>query len=100
MDLYFERHDGQAVTIEDFVKCFEDASGRDLDAVFALVSPGRHAARHRFGAYDAAAKTFTLSLEQMVPADARARRAKEPMHIPLRLGAFRSRTAQRRRRPP
>ncbi len=30
MDLYFDRHDGQAVTIEDFVKCFEDASGRDL----------------------------------------------------------------------
>ncbi len=30
MDLYFERHDGEAVTIEDFVKCFEDASGRDL----------------------------------------------------------------------
>ena len=30
MDLYFERHDGQAVTIEDFVKAMEDASGIDL----------------------------------------------------------------------
>lgn len=30
MDLYFDRHDGQAVTIEDFVKSFEDVSGRDL----------------------------------------------------------------------
>jgi len=29
-DLYFERHDGQAVTCEDFVKALEDASGRDL----------------------------------------------------------------------
>ena len=29
-DLYFERHDGQAATVEDWVKCFEDASGRDL----------------------------------------------------------------------
>ena len=30
-DLYFERHDGQAATVEDWVKCFEDASGRDLE---------------------------------------------------------------------
>ena len=30
MDLYFERHDGQAATVEDFVTCFEDATGRDL----------------------------------------------------------------------
>ena len=29
-DLYFSRHDGQAVTIDEFVKCMEDASGRDL----------------------------------------------------------------------
>ena len=26
MDLYFERHDGQAATVEDFVTCFEDAT--------------------------------------------------------------------------
>ena len=30
MDLYFDRHDGQACTIEDWIKVFEDASGRDL----------------------------------------------------------------------
>src|SRR5690606_38341897 len=30
MDLYFERHDGEAATIEDFLKVFEDASGQDL----------------------------------------------------------------------
>ena len=29
-DLYFERHDGQAATVEDWVKCFEEACGRDL----------------------------------------------------------------------
>ncbi len=32
MDLYFERHDGQAVTIEDFYACFTDVSGRDFSA--------------------------------------------------------------------
>ena len=30
MDLYFERHDGEAATIEDFVACFAETSGRDL----------------------------------------------------------------------
>src|SRR5262249_10354266 len=30
MDLYFERHDGGAVTVEDFLACFADASGQDL----------------------------------------------------------------------
>ena len=30
MDLYFDRHDGQAVTIEDFMACMADVSGRDL----------------------------------------------------------------------
>ena len=43
LDLYFERHDGQACTIEDWLAVFEDASGRDLAPVQALVLPGRHA---------------------------------------------------------
>ena len=30
MDLYFKRHDGEAATVEQFIKCFEDASGRDF----------------------------------------------------------------------
>ncbi len=43
MDLYFERHDGQAATVEDFVACFEDANGRGPAAVHDLVLAGRHA---------------------------------------------------------
>ena len=42
-DLYFERHDGQAVTCEDFVTAMEDASGVDLGAFPPLVQPGRNA---------------------------------------------------------
>ena len=34
MDLYFERHDGEAATVEDFVRCMADASGRDLSQFF------------------------------------------------------------------
>ncbi|WJR67607.1 aminopeptidase N [Neorhizobium sp. CSC1952] len=82
MDLYFERHDGQAVTVEDYVKCFEDASGRDL-AQFSLWY-------HQAGTplvtvssdYDQKKGTFTLSLEQMIPATP-GQPNKEPMHIPL-----------------
>ncbi len=43
MDLYFERHDGQAVACDDFRAAMADANGRDLDPVRALVQPGRHA---------------------------------------------------------
>ena len=43
MDLYFERHDGEAATVENFLKVFEDVSGRDLDAIRALVPSGRYA---------------------------------------------------------
>ena len=43
MDLYFERHDGEAATVEQFVQCFADVSKRDLEAIHALVFAGRHA---------------------------------------------------------
>ena len=46
-DLYFERHDGQAATVEDWVKCFEDAIGPRPQPVPAVVPPGRHAGRSR-----------------------------------------------------
>ncbi len=47
MDLYFARHDGQAATVEEFVRCFADATGADLGPVHALVPPGRHAGGRR-----------------------------------------------------
>ncbi len=49
LDLYFERHDGDAATIEDWLQVFEDATGRDLTPVQALVFAGRHAAPDRHG---------------------------------------------------
>ncbi|MBZ9760972.1 aminopeptidase N [Mesorhizobium sp. CA8] len=85
MDLYFERHDGQAATIEDFLKVFEDVSGRDL-AQFALWY-------HQAGTpnltvsstHNAAAKEFTLEIEQSVPPTPSESR-KRLMHIPLAFG--------------
>ncbi|MBZ9814994.1 aminopeptidase N [Mesorhizobium sp. CA7] len=85
MDLYFERHDGEAATIEDFLKVFEDVSGRDL-AQFALWY-------HQAGTpnltvsstHNAAAKEFTLEIEQSVPPTPSESR-KRLMHIPLAFG--------------
>ncbi|MAS13405.1 MAG: aminopeptidase N [Nitratireductor sp.] len=85
MDLYFERHDGQAVTIEDFVKSFEDASGRDLSQ-FALWY-------HQAGTpnvalssrYDARKKALTVEIEQSIPPTPSESR-KRLMHIPLAFG--------------
>ncbi|MDB5924868.1 MAG: aminopeptidase, partial [Betaproteobacteria bacterium] len=85
MDLYFERHDGDAATIEDFIKVFEDASGRDLSQ-FALWY-------HQAGTpnltvsstHNPAAQEFTLEIEQSVPPTPSESR-KRLMHIPLAFG--------------
>lgn len=87
MNLYFDRHDGQAVTIEDFVKCFEDASGRDLAQFSLWYHQAGTPLITASGTYDAAAKTFSLSLEQMIPATP-GQTDKEPMHIPLSVALF------------
>ncbi len=87
MDLYFDRHDGQAVTIEDFVKCFEDASGRDLGQFSLWYHQAGTPLVTTSGTYDAAAKTFSLALEQMIPATP-GQSDKKPMHIPLSLALF------------
>ncbi|MCZ4089892.1 aminopeptidase N [Sinorhizobium psoraleae] len=85
MDLYFDRHDGQAVTIEDFIACFEDASGRDLKQFSLWYHQAGTPLVTASGSYDAEKQTFSLSLEQTVPPTP-GQSTKEPMHIPLRLG--------------
>ena len=47
MDLYFERHDGEAATVEDFIRCFEDAAGADLKQFRPLVLASRDAGARR-----------------------------------------------------
>ncbi|WP_137132775.1 aminopeptidase N [Rhizobium sp. FY34] len=82
MDLYFERHDGEAATVEDFVACFAEVSGRDLTQFSRWYHQAGTPMVTASGAYDAASQSFTLSLEQMVPATP-GQSVKEPMHIPL-----------------
>lgn len=85
MDLYFERHDGDAATIEDFVKCFEDANGVDLSQFSLWYHQAGTPLVSVSCSYDQAKGEFTLSLEQMIPPTP-GQATKEPMHIPLRFG--------------
>ena len=85
MDLYFERHDGEAATVEQFVQCMAEASGRDLTQFFSWYTQAGTPTATAEGRYDAAAKQYTLTLEQQVkPTPGQAE--KQPLHIPLGLG--------------
>jgi len=82
-DLYFDRHDGEAATCDDFVKALEDGSGVDLSAFkiwYSQAGTPRVTARID---HDPAAKTATLHLAQRV-APTPGQPAKAPMPIPLK----------------
>jgi aminopeptidase N len=82
-DLYFERHDGDAATCDDFVKALEDASGVDLSAFKIWYS---QAGTPQVGArldYDAETETATLRLDQRV-SPTPGQHSKQAMPIPLR----------------
>ncbi|HEY0281172.1 MAG TPA: aminopeptidase N [Rhizomicrobium sp.] len=84
-DLYFERHDGQAATVEDWVKCFEDTSGRDLGQFRLWYAQAGTPEIEADGSYDAANKTYVLRLKQSL-APTPGQPVKQPMLIPVRLG--------------
>jgi len=85
MDLYFDRHDGDAATIEDFVKCFEEANGVDLTQFSLWYNQAGTPLVSVSTGYDQAKGELTVSLEQMIPPTP-GQSVKEPMHIPLRFG--------------
>ncbi|MGE0564688.1 MAG: aminopeptidase N [Pseudolabrys sp.] len=85
MDLYFERHDGEAATIEQFVRCFADVSGKDFGPFMRWYNQAGTPTVSAKGRHDNAAKTYTLKLTQQVPATP-GQPNKQPMVIPLSLG--------------
>ena len=85
MDLYFTRHDGEAATVEQFIQCFADASGRDMAQFMRWYSQAGTPEVTVAGRFDAAAKTFTLEAKQTVPPTP-GQPDKVPMVIPLALG--------------
>ncbi len=89
MDLYFERHDGQAVTTDDFIQCMEDVSGRDLGQFRNWYSQAGTPELRITGEYDAAQGTFQLDIRQSCPATP-GQTQKSPFHIPLAVGLLES----------
>ena len=85
MDLYFARHDGQAVTIEDFLAAFADATGTDLGQFKLWYSQAGTPEVVAKGSYDPRQKTYALTLEQSVPPTP-GQANKQAQHIPVRFG--------------
>jgi len=85
MDLYFERHDGHAATVEDFIACFADANGADLSQFIRWYSQAGTPELAVTGRFDRKNKTFRLDVAQTVPPTP-GQPVKKPMTIPLALG--------------
>ena len=85
MDLYFERHDGQAVTCDDFVQAMSDASGVDLAHFKRWYAQAGTPTLVIRDTYDATAGTYTLRVMQHTPATP-GQSEKLPFHIPLAVG--------------
>ena len=85
MNLYFARHDGEAATVEQFIRCFADASKRDLTQFMRWYSQAGTPEVTVNSRFDAARKTYLLECKQVVPPTP-GQPVKEPMVIPLSLG--------------
>jgi len=85
MDLYFQRHDGHAVTTDDFVQCMQDASGVDLGQFRRWYDQAGTPRLRVRGEHDAQAGVYALHVEQTCPPTP-GQPEKLPMHIPLAVG--------------
>ena len=85
MDLYFERHDGRAVTTDDFVAAMQDASGIDLTQFKRWYDQAGTPVLDVTGEYDAQAKRYTLNVKQFCPPTP-GQPDKLTFHIPLAVG--------------
>ena len=84
-DLYFERHDGQAVTTEDFTRAMEEANHVDLTQFRRWYSQAGTPRLDVTGEYDSKAKTYRLHVAQSCPPTP-GQDTKEPFHLPLSVG--------------
>ncbi len=85
MDLYFDRWDGHATTVEEFIKCFAEVSGRDLTDFFAWYEQAgtpNLSIQHR---YDADRRILELDLAQAI-SPTPGQPDKRPLPTPIRVG--------------
>ncbi|XP_034215094.1 puromycin-sensitive aminopeptidase isoform X3 [Prunus dulcis] len=85
MDLYFKRHDGQAVTCEDFFAAMRDANKADFANFLLWYSQAGTPVVKVASSYNAEARTFSLKFSQEVPPTP-GQPIKEPMFIPVAVG--------------
>lgn len=84
MDLYFQRHDGQAVTCDDFMAAMSDANGKDLTSLSLWYSQAGTPTLTVEYSYDPATCSFTIVLSQSFPSLGCA----QPCLIPCRTALF------------
>ncbi|MFO7910456.1 MAG: aminopeptidase N [Halomonas sp.] len=92
-DLYFERFDGQAVTIEDFVDCMAEVSHLDLGQFMRWYDQAGTPEIDAHGEYDYAHAEYRLTLRQRTPATP-GQADKQPLHIPIRMGLVGTKSGQ------
>ncbi len=85
MDLYFERWDGHATTVEEFIRCFADATGRDLSAFFGWYEQAGTPRVKLASRYDAASRSLEIELSQSTPPTP-GQPDKKPLPIPVIVG--------------
>jgi aminopeptidase N len=84
-DLYFERWDGQATTVEALIECFAEVSGNDLGAFFAWYEQAGTPQVHVESRYDATARVLDLVITQHT-APTPGQSEKHALPVPLALG--------------
>jgi aminopeptidase N len=85
LDLYFERHDGQAVTTEDFLAAMADASGQNLDQFALWYAQSGTPEITVTDAYDQSAGSYSITVEQSSSATP-GQPDKKPFQIPISIG--------------
>jgi aminopeptidase N len=85
MDLYFTRHDGQAATVEQFVQCFADVSGRDFSQFMRWYTQAGTPEIAVSPHYDPDRQTYRLDVAQTIPPTP-GQPEKDPMVIPFAVG--------------
>lgn len=83
-DLYFNRHDGQAVTTDDFVKAIEEANEIPLNQFRLWYSQAGTPELTVSESYDAEKKSYQLTFSQHCPPTP-GQQKKKPMHIPVKM---------------
>ena len=85
MDMYFHRYDGCAATVEQFIACFAEVSGRDLGQFFRWYTQAGTPRLTVVGDYDPSQRTYRLEIAQSL-APTPGQPTKSPMTMPLALG--------------